>query len=243
MASKEKAQVDPTEDVDDLDDILDEFNENKGGQTSLEKKAEGKIHPAADAVQDSHLPKDENLNEDELNERFAKELAQGMESLMKGMEPDSVASSEDQASRGVNEGGQENLFDEQEMMKQFEQMMADMGLSSGSQDGAQPASVPSASAQQGQAPPANFQDAIRNTMSRLRESDATATSNAGQTDEMDFEKLLAAMSNAEGGDSEEGIADMLESMMKELMSKEVLYDPLKELRDKVRVQIENKECC
>jgi hypothetical protein len=38
----------------------------------------------------------------------------------------------------------------------------------------------------------------------------------------------------EGEGSEEELANFLENMMGQLLSKEVLYDPLKELADKVR---------
>lgn len=38
-----------------------------------------------------------------------------------------------------------------------------------------------------------------------------------------------------GGESEEELQGILESMMTQLMSKEVLYEPLKELHDKVRI--------
>lgn len=46
---------------------------------------------------------------------------------------------------------------------------------------------------------------------------------------------LASKAGGEGGEGDEGgIQDMLDGMMQQLMSKDVLYDPLKDLRDKVR---------
>lgn len=36
------------------------------------------------------------------------------------------------------------------------------------------------------------------------------------------------------GDAEDGLQGMLETMMSQLMSKEVLYEPLKEMHEKVR---------
>lgn len=39
----------------------------------------------------------------------------------------------------------------------------------------------------------------------------------------------------EGLDSDEGLQGMLDDMMKQLMSREMLYEPLKELADKVRL--------
>lgn len=258
MSSKDKTNVEPTDDLDDLDDILDEFNapvqataapsgttKDAKPPTTHSKVADDSetglpLAPAGDSAADAET-------EAELNERFAKELAQGMEALMKGVNPDGVGGGAAAAGQApdVGEGAQgENLMSEEEMMKQFEQMMADMGFG---QPGAVGAGEPSAaaastggpstraSAGAGPAqPPANFQDAIRSTMSRLRESDQTASSSTGEANEMDFEKLMAAFGNVEGAEGEEGIASMLENMMSELMSKDVLYDPLKELRDKVR---------
>ena len=39
----------------------------------------------------------------------------------------------------------------------------------------------------------------------------------------------------EGLDSDEGLQGMLDDMMKQLMSREMLYEPLKELADKVSI--------
>jgi peroxin-19 len=77
-------------------------------------------------------------------------------------------------------------------------------------------------------------------MERLKNSDSSAAASAGGAGgfgDADLEKLMAALggggAGGEGGD--EDLAKMLENMMGELMSKEVLYEPLKELRDKVSV--------
>lgn len=276
VPTAKQPSADAADDLDDLDDILDEFNKpaeaeasNKQepstaqvaageGTRATQAAGPGAAASAAAAGADSNSDKDEE--DDELKERFSRELAQGMEALMRGADPELAAAAAAAGgspgaggagaglpgaagaggSNGATAGDGSNLFDEEQMMKQFEQMMADMGLGGTGSGGlgAGPSSAPSApsasSSSQKPQQPANFQDAIRSTMSRLRESDQTATSSAGQSGEMDFEKLFAAMSNSEGGEGgEEGIANMLESMMSELMSKEVLYDPLKELRDKV----------
>ena len=46
-----------------------------------------------------------------------------------------------------------------------------------------------------------------------------------------FEKLLMHLSES-GGESEEELQGILETMMTQLMSKEVLYEPIKELHEK-----------
>ena len=48
-----------------------------------------------------------------------------------------------------------------------------------------------------------------------------------------LEALLSQLGSGEGGEGDEALQTMLENMMKQLMSKDVLYEPLKELQDKV----------
>ena len=62
------------------------------------------------------------------------------------------------------------------------------------------------------------------------------TPDGGDEDET-LEQLLKGL-GAEGGDKdpEDYLHGVLETMMSQLMSKEVLYEPLKELNDKVRLQ-------
>jgi peroxin-19 len=47
--------------------------------------------------------------------------------------------------------------------------------------------------------------------------------------------LASLGESGEGGENDEELAGMLEGMMAQLMSKEILYEPLKELGDKVCV--------
>jgi peroxin-19 len=241
MASKDtKSATVDADDLADLDDILDEFNEpaapTKPAPAAPVAAAEGSGSNKNDVADG-----DTDETEDEINERFARELAQGMESLMKGAGGVGGLDGLGGLPKDAAEGEEGPLMNEEEMMKQFEQMMADMGFGAGMGGEGGAGAVQGASSSSTSAPPpaANFQDAIRNTMSRLRESDQTATSSAGQASEMDFEKLMAALGNVDGAEGEEGIASMLENMMSELMSKEVLYEPLKELRDKYPAYLAN----
>lgn len=103
------------------------------------------------------------------------------------------------------------------------------------------------------AAPANFQDAIAASMSKLRDSSTTADASraassssfsaaqAGGGDSAGMAAMLAQLAGMPGGaggleglDSDEGLQGMLDDMMKQLMSREMLYEPLKELADKVR---------
>lgn len=50
-----------------------------------------------------------------------------------------------------------------------------------------------------------------------------------------METLLSTLKNVGAdGEDEEGLQGLLETMMSQLMSKEVLYEPLKEMHEKVR---------
>ena len=176
-----------------------------------------------------------------------------MEALMK-----QIGGNNNPASAGLDTDGGDNAqgdaqFNEEELMKQFEAMMAGLGnpgTAAPAQDNATPSSsTPKASSTPAQQP-ANFNDALKATMNRLKESDASATaSNSTASDPFaalagadgdEMAKLLAALGGAGGEDGEDNpeLAKMLEGMMDELMSKEILYEPLKELRDKVSASLQ-----
>lgn len=88
--------------------------------------------------------------------------------------------------------------------------------------------------------PANFQEAIAASMSKLRDSSTSANAAAESSRPGDNAGMAAMLAQMAGMpdlgniDSEEGLQDMLDEMMKQLMSRDMLYEPLKELADKVR---------
>ena len=63
-----------------------------------------------------------------------------------------------------------------------------------------------------------------------------ASSSSGSANDT-LETLLGQLDseNAESGEDSEELQNILENMMRQLMSKEILYEPLKELHEKVRV--------
>ena len=103
-----------------------------------------------------------------------------------------------------------------------------------------------AAAPRGEEPPADFQESIRRTMERMRESGeaagAAAAGAAGQVaggaaagdGEADImAALLREMGEGGAGEgSEEDFSKMLLGMMEQLTNKEILYEPMKELNDK-----------
>ncbi|BGP14378.1 Peroxisome chaperone and import receptor [Rhodosporidiobolus nylandii] len=117
--------------------------------------------------------------------------------------------------------------------------------------------TPSASSAKGKAPavpsaflpphnpaaPANFQDAIAASMSKMRDSSSSANAAAessraaGAGGDAGMAAMLAQLAGMPdlgdlAGDDEEGLQGMLDEMMKQLMSREMLYEPLKDLADK-----------
>ncbi|KDE05984.1 hypothetical protein MVLG_03669 [Microbotryum lychnidis-dioicae p1A1 Lamole] len=92
--------------------------------------------------------------------------------------------------------------------------------------------------------PVNFQDAIKASMSRVQQSNSavdqeTSAKTAAGANADPLAAMMASMAGLEGG--EEGLQGMLDEMMGQLMSREVLYEPLKELSDKYPTYLSTNE--
>lgn len=105
--------------------------------------------------------------------------------------------------------------------------------------GAQGSSAPAAggSGDKGKAP-ADFQSTIGSSLSALRTSSETASAKTASSAAAGSDPMMAMMAQmaglgGAGGMGEEGMADMLSEMMEQLMSRDLLYVPLKELSEKV----------
>ncbi|TKY88365.1 hypothetical protein EX895_002717 [Sporisorium graminicola] len=266
------AHADDVDDLDDLDDVLDEFNQPSGSASAQKPAASATTAtttaPAAgtkETATDSATSNNAEAGDDDaglddmLSEDFAKELAQGMQALMKELGGQANTDGQgmmDGASAGANAKPAGQEFNEQELMKQFEAMMAGFGGGAPSSSDAGPSTrsnaattaTPAAATGSGPSKPANFNDAIAATMAKLKESDASATADSASSDNPfaglsgaegeEMAKLLAALggsgdlSGLEGAMDNPDLTKMLEGMMDELMSRDILYEPLKELRDK-----------
>lgn len=82
---------------------------------------------------------------------------------------------------------------------------------------------------------ASFQDTIRRTMERMQSSgdQATAAAASGGADDFMSELLKQMSSGDMGGEGgEEDFSKMLMGMMEQLTTKEILYEPMKDLHDK-----------
>ena len=80
-----------------------------------------------------------------------------------------------------------------------------------------------------------FQETIRKTMERMQTSgdQATAAAKTEESNDM-FAQLLTEMQHGgiAGAGDDEGFNKMLLGMMEQLTNKDILYEPMKELRDK-----------
>ncbi|KAJ3519123.1 hypothetical protein NM688_g9348 [Phlebia brevispora] len=74
-------------------------------------------------------------------------------------------------------------------------------------------------------------------MEKLKESETSLNAEAGD-DQETLEKLLKSL--GEDGPPEDQLQGLLENMMTQLMSKEVLYEPLKELNEKFPAYMKEK---
>jgi peroxin-19 len=88
----------------------------------------------------------------------------------------------------------------------------------------------------------SFSETISRTMERMQESETAAdqasTETPNETDAF-LAEMLRQLDSAGGGDGvggEEGMAKLLEGMMEQLMSKEILYEPMKDLQEKVIIR-------
>ncbi|KAJ4357651.1 Peroxisome chaperone and import receptor [Didymosphaeria variabile] len=214
--AKDDIASDPEEDdLSDLDDVLDEFS-------NVNLRSESKV-PSAPAPASSGpgrpeapaLDPAEALVEDQ-NE-FEKELQKQMEQLL----------------------GQEGFPKEfQDLMKEMGNAVGEDDLVAGAGVAGAAAPIASSSKAEGEAEAKGeqtFQESIRKTMERMRESgDAAGAAAAKSSDDDILAQMLKEMEsgNLGGEGGEEDFSKILMGMMEQLTNKEILYEPMKELNDK-----------
>ncbi|KIM28155.1 hypothetical protein M408DRAFT_329535 [Serendipita vermifera MAFF 305830] len=213
MASGKKVAIE--DDVDDLDDVLEQFNAPAASTSKPAPQAKSKD------VAEKEEPGDE--------EDFAKQFAAEMEAFMKGLVDPSANSGEPVDPEAAKQA--------EALRKAWEQLLVE-DLEGADDEAMEPAadSKPKAakaaeSSKDGASKTEDeFQKAVKQAMEKLKESDDSSKAEAA---EGDLSSLLSAFSgmnfDAEGGKDVQGV---LESLMGQLMSKEILYEPLKELHQK-----------
>ncbi|KAJ6554028.1 Pex19 protein [Mycena vulgaris] len=165
------------------------------------------------------------VDEDALTADFAAELARGMESLMR------------EIAAGVPPAAGDAVPDDAALKAAWEAMLVEGmdGMAIPGLAAAAPAPPPAP------AHPADFQSKIQQAMGKLREGEEGLQDASGSGTAPDSLETLLAQLNELGaaggaggdGDPDEAeLAGFLENMMGELMSKDVLYEPLTELAEK-----------
>ena len=212
--------------------MLDEFSSAKISQPVQKDPAPADVKDEASKAGESHGSGQSTQHAGETgDDEFSQQLQAGMAEMMRELESNP------------------------DMAKEFEQiMMGQFGMADNikNEENAQNVQTPSsvtakdssrpqtANGQTSQppGPPASFQDTIRQTMDRMKESNASASA-ASSTPAPGSDDFMTAMLNeiaqSQGGaegNSEDAFSSMLLGMMEQLTNKDILYEPMKDLSGK-----------
>lgn len=219
MASSSKSNTTHVdEDVDDLDDVLEQFS------SPPPKPAAPAESPQQSAPSSSSQGPPNPSAEYPFTDDFANEFAKGMEALMREL-GDGAVDLDDLGKLAAEEkeSEQERIFKDA-----WSKIMGDSGPSTSTSTSTPPANAKSPR----DGPEESFQDRIRQTMDKMKEGQSSLKSSDGGGNP-DLEALLSSLGNVGGeGEDENELQGLLETMMSQLMSKEVLYEPLKEMHEK-----------
>ncbi|KAJ5960405.1 uncharacterized protein N7479_007555 [Penicillium vulpinum] len=257
-AQSQKGPVDDDEDsdFDELDDVLDDFNKPKPAPLAAPSTTTDPNPSLGVAPPD--------FNED----AFLKQLEQDMANMMgsgagagSGLDPNFQATV-DQGADVFAKQLEESGIPPGDFLKQ---LLADvMAEEGGSEAGASAEALAAAAAAVGISDPStqgtgktaatagagaeqpdSFNDAIKRTMGRMKESGDKATAAASNEDDISEDmlaQLLKAVEAGASGAGEDGdLSKMFMGMMEQLSNKEMLYDPMKELDIKFGPWIEKNK--
>ncbi|KAL0071106.1 Peroxisome chaperone and import receptor [Marasmius tenuissimus] len=241
------AVVDTDDDLDELDDVLSEFSapskpSQQHSSTSTtaptsEKPTFGRKRtntrvdqapvsiPGSGVHSKSGLDATDEVDENLLSDEFAKELAKGMEELMK----DYVAGTTESGDSDENDDEKQKT---EKMLKAAWEAMLVEGMNDmvpgGPAGDVQPAPT---APEQGNSAGNDFQSRIKQTMDKLKESESNLKAGSSAAPDT-LEGLLQSLQDL-GLDNEDDseFNGFLENVMGQLMTKEVLYPPLKELSE------------
>ncbi|OJJ39230.1 hypothetical protein ASPWEDRAFT_362912 [Aspergillus wentii DTO 134E9] len=227
---------DEDSDFDELDDVLDDFSKPKPSATPSQQE------------QPQQQPQSADMPEDFDEDAFMKQLEQDMASMMggagAGSAPELGTKDQEGFEDTINQGAdaftkhlEESGIPPGDFLKELlaDVMAGGDGGAGGAADAATQSGPGSSAAggSEGGAVPESFNDAIHRTMNRMQESGDKATAAAEQDDSADdmIAQLLKAVEA--GGESGDGdLTKMFMGMMEQLSTKEMLYDPIKELHGK-----------
>ncbi|CAO0794931.1 unnamed protein product [Mucor circinelloides] len=226
--SKDLKHTTVVDDDSDIDDLLDDVLDDMSHLSVTEKKpvtAQVKKTTTTVTSADDEDPAEPDLDELLGSDDFAKQLAAGMEQLMGQM------------------GGESN----DEMKEAFEKVWASFDNGAAAPDSAFAAKPTAAAAAAAASPassstrevpkvPQSFQDTIGKTMNKLKDSSKEIDSSIAEESEDAFmAELMKQMESLADNGEFEGV---LEGMMSQLMSKELLYEPMKDLAQKYPAWLE-----
>ncbi|KAI0777428.1 Pex19-domain-containing protein [Trametes elegans] len=241
MAAPRKTTVEE-EDLDDLDDVLEQFKAppKPAAQAAPSSSFTTRTPPIqtvpAPTTQSASQKTLEQLGLEDLDDDFARELTKGMESLFRDIAQG--AGLEDIPDLAKAEEGATDEERSKAFKAAWEAMLVDgMNGAVSAEDIAKKGKVAELEAAAPGGPAASdstpsFQENIKRAMEKLKESDRKAdeaTAKGGEGLEDIFSRMAG---DADSMENEEELQGLLENMMSQLMSKEVLYEPLKELHDK-----------
>ncbi|KAH0283945.1 Pex19-domain-containing protein, partial [Aureobasidium sp. EXF-3399] len=212
---------DPDEDdLSDLDDMLDDFSATSVKDKKPAAPSSTATTTASTAAQSDPLSSSAPTQPSTEDDEFARQLQAGMAELLGG------------------------LGDDPEMQKQFQDMMKELsaaaeqeaaGTSTQSTDAAsKPKTTPAPPTSSSAAKPA-FASTIEKTMERMQASGESASAAAATSSQDDM--LAQMLKDLEAGnfpsmDGDQGdFNSMLMGMMEQLVNKDILYEPMKELHD------------
>ncbi|KAL1973965.1 hypothetical protein VTN31DRAFT_5525 [Thermomyces dupontii] len=258
-------------DLEELDDVLDDFSSNKP-QRPATTAADASQSAATSSRTEKGREGEGSGDDEDFEEAFLKQLEADMSKLMaegggasgaaetQGKESigDSGASSE--AMKVVNEyidkeieALSKELQESGLKPEEFLQNLIAEAVSAGAQSGSGKDATSSTGAAAGEGggeqrsqEKLSFQDTIRRTMERMQESGDRAASAAAAAGEDDLlAQMLKALEQGAQGAGDGGDLDkMIMGMMEQLSNKEMLYEPMKELDGKFRPWLrDNRDKC
>ncbi|KAA8904287.1 hypothetical protein TRICI_005513 [Trichomonascus ciferrii] len=234
------------DELDDLDDLLDDFAEEvlnkppgEGAKAPPPPQQQTQQEEASDSVGEQTKKTPQPRLEEDIAEKGGKKSGG-----LKDMDPDSAIPELDEDFAAKLKLGMDEILGEMEndpeAKKTFEALMAGMAQSTGAEySGGVNEKQKSTDAEA--TAPKGFQDTISRTMNRLKESGKEMDEQQSQSgSDQDFlAKMMKELENASGENVD--MSNLLDEMLQELSSKEILYEPMKEMNDKYPEWIRKNE--
>ncbi|KAF8448285.1 Pex19 protein family-domain-containing protein [Terfezia claveryi] len=206
-------------------DLLDEFTEAAKPVPGSSGPNLGGI-PGAGAGAGAGAVPGRGVGGEDVDDEFAQELQRGMADLLGELESSP------------------------ELQQQFETLVKELSDAAATEPPPASATPGTATAAAAASPSSatsaaegtSFADTINRTMNRLQDSSTTIQSEVASSEDDFLSDMLKQMGSMSGlGDSEEDFSKMLLNMMEQLTSKDILYEPMRELAEKYPAWLEKNE--